>query len=506
MPVTIGPAVNTLDDWRRIWRGIDFVLAPEAAQQIDRDAEAVENIIASGKPVYGINTGFGKLASVRIHDRDLGKLQENLVLSHSVGVGEWIEPDVVRLIVILKVASLVHGASGVRRTTIDLMIRIIREGLTPAIPVKGSVGASGDLAPLAHLAAALMGVGEFLVDGKPHPAAPLLRSRDIEPLVLSAKEGLALINGTQVSTALALRGLFEIETAFLTSLIAGAMSLEGIGGTTVPFDERIHALRPHPGQRDTAAALRHLLAGSAILASRGGKTRVQDPYSFRCMPQVLGACLDAMRHSAGVLEIEGSSVSDNPLILDGCDVLSGGNFHAEPVAFAADHLALAAVEIGSISERRTSLLLDSSFSNLPPFLAENAGLNSGLMIAHVTAAALVSECKQMAHPAVVDSIPTSANQEDHVAMATHAANRLLPMAHNIQTVVAIELMAAANACDFHAPLASSDAIQRARSTFRSDVPRLKDDRWLKPDLDAAVRLVRSGAIIDAVGRDLLATL
>ena len=252
--------------------------------------------------------------------------------------------------------------------------------------------------------------------------------------------------------------------------------------------------------------LRHLLAGSAILASHGGKTRVQDPYSFRCMPQVLGACLDAMRHCAGILETEGKSVSDNPLVLDGCDVLSGGNFHAEPVAFAADHLALAAVETGSISERRTSLLLDASFTNLPPFLAENAGLNSGLMIAQIAAAALVSECKQMAHPAVVDSIPTSANQEDHVAMATHAANRLLPMAHNIQTVVAIELMAAAGACDFHAPLASSEAIGRARVTFRSDVPRLKDDRWLKPDLDAAVRLVRSGAIIDAVGRDLLPTL
>ncbi len=504
--VMIGPGGNTLGDWRHIWKGAGFRLDGTAAARIDAGAQAVEAIVARGEPVYGINTGFGKLASARIGKGDLARLQENLIVSHSAGVGDWLEDDVVRLVVALKVASLAHGASGVRRSTIEMMTRVVGEGLVPAVPAQGSVGASGDLAPLAHLAAALMGRGSFLVDGAARPAAEVLAQRGIEPLTLRAKEGLAFINGTQVSTALALKGLFMIEEAFLASLVTGALSLEGIRGTAVPFDRRIHALRPHPGQKDTAAALGRLLADSRLETSGGTATRVQDPYSFRCMPQVLGACLDAMRHSARILGIEAQSVSDNPVILDGADVLSGGNFHAEPVAFAADHLALAAVETASISERRTALLLDASFSGLPPFLATDPGLDSGLMIAQVTAAALVAEARQMAHPAAVDSIPTSAGQEDHVAMATHGARRLLAMARNLEAVVAIELMAAGEACDCHAPLASSLPLQQARNALRERVPPLDGDRWLKPDIDAAVRLVASGALVDAVGRELLPAL
>ena len=502
MTIAIGCGTNTLDDWRRILNGSGFTLADEAARNIDRGEASLREIMACDQPVYGVNTGFGKLASERIARDDVETLQRNLVLSHSAGVGPWIEPDVVRLIIALKLASLAHGCSGMRRSTAELMVRVVDEGLLPAIPVQGSVGASGDLAPLAHLGAALIGEGEFLVDGRAQPAAPLLRARGIEPLVLSAKEGLALVNGTQVSTALAIKGLFGTETALLTSLVAGAMSLEGVRGTTVPFDRRIHALRPHRGQRDVARALVRLLEGSGI-RQRSGRT--QDPYSFRCMPQVQGACLDALRHAASILEVEARSVTDNPLIFDGGDVLSGGNFHAEPVAFAADHLALAAVETGSISERRTTLLLDAGFSGLPPFLAEDAGLNSGFMITQVTAAALVAESRQMAHPAVVDSIPTSANQEDHVSMATHGARRLLPLSGNIQAVIAIELLAAAQALDVLA-LPSSPALERARAVIRGRIPRLDRDRWFKPDLDAATDLVATRAIIDCLDGDILPVL
>lgn len=339
MKITITPAGNTLDDWRKIYWGAGFELSAEAVSLIEHGAAAVRAIIEKDVPVYGINTGFGKLASVRIPDEDLATLQRNLVMSHCTGVGELLEPNVVRLIAAIKVASLCQGASGAEVATIQIIEKVINAGLTPAIPTQGSVGASGDLAPLAHFVAALMGIGEFNVDGKAVPAGKVLQNAGIEPLVLSAKEGLALLNGTQVSTGLALKGLFEIERAFHASLISGAMSLDGFKGTRVPFDPRIQAVRPHQGQVDTAAALWRLMEGSEILGSHKGLTRVQDPYSFRCMPQVLGACLDSIRHSASVLELEAKSVSDNPLIFDNGDVISGGNFHAEPTAFAADILA-----------------------------------------------------------------------------------------------------------------------------------------------------------------------
>lgn len=499
MTITISPAANILSDWRSIYWGAGFELSPSAVGNINKGAAAVQAVIAKNIAVYGINTGFGKLASVRIDDTDLATLQRNLVLSHSVGVGEFLEPNVVRLIAAIKVASLCRGASGARLETIEMIVKVINAGLTPAVPAQGSVGASGDLAPLAHFVAALLGEGEFLVDGKAVPAAKILQENGLEPLVLTAKEGLALLNGTQVSTGLALKGLFEVERAFQSSLISGAMSLDGFQGTRAPFDARIHALRPHAGQVDVAASLWNLIEGSEIHANHKGLTRVQDPYSFRCMPQVLGSCLDSLRHSAGVLELEAKSVSDNPLIFDNGDVISGGNFHAEPTAFAADIIALATVEIGSISERRGSLLLDASISEMPAFLSKKPGLNSGLMMLQITAAAITSETKQKAAPGVIDTIPTSGNQEDHVSMATHTARRLTPMAQNIQAIVGIEMLLAAQACDFQAPHKCSPLVQNARDLLRSHVPFLEEDRYMKPDIDIATKMVREGAFIDAVG-------
>lgn len=502
MPIVIAPSANTLEDWRAVYRGDVIALAAIAHSKIDAGAKAVGDILDRGIPVYGINTGFGKLASVRIKDDDLAKLQLNLILSHSVGVGAPLAPEVVRLITALKVASLSHGASGARLETVRKLVQISKSGLTPFVPAQGSVGASGDLAPLAHYMSSLMGIGEFLVEGRAVPSAPILAEHGIEPLVLSPKEGLALLNGTQVSAALALAGLFEIERAFHASLVAGIMSLEAIKGTDTPFDPRIHALRPHAGQVDVAASLRSLIAGSGIRESHRNCDKVQDPYSFRCMPQVLGASLDAIRHTAGILAIEAQGVSDNPLIFDNGDVLSGGNFHAEPVGFAADHLALAVTEVGSISERRTAILLDSNFSGLPLFLASDPGINSGQMMGQITQAALVSEMKQRATPAVIDTVPTSGNQEDHVSMATHGARRLLDMAANAQAIVAIELMTASHGCDIHAPLRSSKPMEAVRSLIRTRIAPFTIDRRMKPDIDAAIEFVRTGAIKEAAGDEL----
>lgn len=506
MTIAIVPGSNTLADWRRIYWGSPFQLSGAADSRINAGAEAVQNIIRKGAPVYGINTGFGKLASVRIENDQLALLQRNLILSHSVGVGDYLPSQVVRLIGALKVASLSHGASGARLATIRMIEKLIELDLIPAVPAQGSVGASGDLAPLAHFVSSMMGIGEFIVDGEAVASAEILARHGLTPLVLAPKEGLALLNGTQVSTALALAGFFETERAFEAAIVTGVLSLEGAKGTDTPFDPRIHALRPHAGQVDVAAALKALVAGSEIRESHRNCSKVQDPYCLRCMPQVMGSCLDALRHSSSILAIEAQSVSDNPLLFDNGDVLSGGNFHAEPVAFAADYLALAIVEIGSMSERRSSMLLDTSLSGLPAFLTRDAGLNSGLMMGQITAAALTSENKQKATPAVIDTIPTSANQEDHVSMATHGARRTLPMAQNTQTIVGIELMTAVQACDFHAPLRSSEALERARSTLRAIVPHLEEDRRQSPDIAAATKLVRSGALVDAVGRDLLPTI
>jgi histidine ammonia-lyase len=446
----------------------------------------VQDIVDNDKVVYGINTGFGRLASTRISNDHLAELQRNLVLSHSVGTGEPLTPDVVRLVLATKVVSLARGHSGVRPALVDALLALFNAGITPRIPAKGSVGASGDLAPLAHLACVLIGEGEaFTADGKIVSGTEALAMVGLKPFVLGAKEGLALLNGTQVSTALALSGLFGAEDVFASALLAGALTLEAIQGSIKPFDPRIHAARGQPGQIAVAAAVLALLDGSEIVPSHADCGRVQDPYSVRCIPQVMGACLDNLTHAARVLTIEANAASDNPLVFaDTGEVISGGNFHAEPVAFAADILALAIAEIGAMAERRIALLVDSSFSGQPPFLVRDGGLNSGFMIAQVTAAALASENKSLAHPASVDSLPTSANQEDHVSMATFAARRLTEMVNNTAVVVGIEAMAAAQGIELKRPLRSSAPVEAEFDAIRAKVAFLERDRYLAPDLEA----------------------
>ncbi|WBO23103.1 histidine ammonia-lyase [Sphingomonas abietis] len=499
--IILVPGSVPLADWRAIYRGATPRLDPASAPVIAESAAAVARILAKGQPVYGINTGFGKLASVRIGDEDLATLQRNIVLSHAAGTGEPSPVPVIRLMMALKLASLAQGASGVKPETVALLEAMLVKGLTPVIPSQGSVGASGDLAPLSHMAAAMIGVGEMVYGGRRWPADEALREASLAPLSLGPKEGLALLNGTQFSCANALAGLFEAERLFQSALVTGALSTEAAKGSDTPFDPRIHALRRHRGQIETADALRTLMAGSAIRASHlVDDIRVQDPYCLRCQPQVMGAALDVLRQAATTLETEANGVSDNPLIFPEADeALSGGNFHAEPVAFAADIIALAICEIGSIAERRIAMLVDPALSGLPAFLTPRPGLNSGFMIPQVTAAALVSENKQRATPASVDSIPTSANQEDHVSMAAHGARRLLEMAANAQAVIGIELLAAVQGCDFHAPLQSSEALEAARARLRGQVPHLDDDRHFHPDMEAANALVRSGALIEAAG-------
>ncbi|MBB5705982.1 histidine ammonia-lyase [Sphingopyxis panaciterrulae] len=499
--ILLVPGAVSLADWRAIHRGAAVRLDPAAASRIAESAAAVGRILAHGDPVYGINTGFGKLASVRIDAADLATLQRNIVLSHAAGTGAPSPAPVVRLMMALKLVSLAQGASGVRPETVALLEAMLGQGLTPVVPSQGSVGASGDLAPLAHMAAAMIGVGEIELAGERLPAAEALARAGLAPLDLAAKEGLALLNGTQFSTANALAGLFAAETLFAAALVTGALSTEAAKGSDTPFDPRIHDLRRHRGQIEVAAALRALMAGSAIRAShRDGDPRVQDPYCLRCQPQVMGAALDLLRQAATTLAVEANGVSDNPLIFpDADEALSGGNFHAEPVAFAADMIALALCEIGSIAERRIAMLVDPALSGLPAFLTPQPGLNSGFMIPQVTAAALVSENKQRAYPASVDSIPTSANQEDHVSMAAHGARRLLAMAENASAVIGIELLAAAQGCDFHAGLASSGALEAVRGRLRAAVPMLDHDRHFHPDMEAATALVRGGAVAEAAG-------
>ena len=496
--IVLEPGEVSLGAWKSIYRGASVRLGAAAWAPVEASAAAVGRILAKDEPVYGINTGFGKLASVRIGDADLATLQRNIVLSHAAGTGAPSPVPVVRLMLALKLASLAQGASGVQRATVALLEAMLRQGLTPVIPSQGSVGASGDLAPLAHMAATMIGVGLITIDGHDLPAAEALVARGLAPLSLGPKEGLALLNGTQFSTANALAGLFEAERLFQSALVTGALSTEAAKGSDTPFDPRIHALRRHVGQIETAAALRSLMAGSAIRASHlTGDERVQDPYCLRCQPQVMGAALDVLRQAAVTLGTEANGVTDNPLIFPETDeALSGGNFHAEPVAFAADMLALAICEIGSIAERRIAMLVDPALSGLPAFLTPKPGLNSGFMIPQVTAAALVSENKQRAYPASVDSIPTSANQEDHVSMAAHGACRLLPMLANATAVIGIELLAAAQGCDFHAPLVSSRALEAVRARLRAEVPHLTDDRHFHPDIEAAAALVRSGEIAE----------
>ncbi len=498
--VILTPGAAGLPEWRAIYRGSAAALAQGWEAAVAASARIVAGIVARGDPVYGINTGFGKLASVRIGSDDLATLQRNLVVSHAAGVGGPLPDAVVRLAMALKLASLAQGASGVRVETIRHLATCLAQDALPVIPSQGSVGASGDLAPLAHLTACLMGMGAMRIDGVTFPAVQALSQIGLQPLELAAKEGLALLNGTQISTALALAGLFEAERVFQSALVTGALATDAAKGSDGPFDPRIHAVRRHEGQIETARALRGLMAGSAIRASHvTGDDRVQDPYCLRCQPQVMGACLTLLRQAGEVLETEANGVSDNPLVFaDEGDVISGGNFHAEPVAFAADMVAIAICEIGSITERRIAMLVDPVLSGLPAFLTPKPGLNSGFMIPQVTAAALVSENKQRAMPASVDSIPTSANQEDHVSMATHGARRLLAMAKNAANVVAIEWLCAAQGCDFLAPLASSEALEAARALLRREVAHLDEDRFMASDIASAHRMIASGALIEAV--------
>jgi histidine ammonia-lyase len=493
----IRPGHLSLDELQAIHAGgHKLMVDPQALPAIQASAAVVQAAAAGSAPVYGVNTGFGKLASTRISSEDLATLQWNLIRSHSVGVGEPLAAPVVRLMLALKAASLARGHSGVRPVVIDTLLAVHNAGLVPCVPSQGSVGASGDLAPLSHMTLALMGEGEF-IDGSRHvPAAEALRAKGIAPLVLQAKEGLALINGTQTSTALALHALFSFEPVLEAALVIGALTVDAARGSDGPFDPRIHALRGQPGQIDVAVYYRALLQGSAIRQSHiDGDDRVQDPYCLRCQPQVVGACLDQLRHGALVLLREANAVTDNPLVFaeDGA-MISGGNFHAEPVALACDAMANAIAEVGAIAERRVGMLIDANISRLPPFLTPNAGLNSGFMILHVTAAALASENKTYAHPASVDSLPTSANQEDHVSMATFAARRLQPMIANVTRILAIEWLAAAQGIEFLRPLASSPALESAHALLRAFSPAMMTDRSLAPDIEAAALRIGDGSL------------
>jgi histidine ammonia-lyase len=502
--VTIEPGDVSLATWRRILReGPTVRLAGGARAVVDACHAAIVELIATGRPIYAVNTGFGKLAAVRIEDDQLEQLQRNLIFSHSAGTGELLSDDLVRLILIMKAGALAQGHSGVRWQLVTALLALANAGVYPCIPAKGSVGASGDLAPLSHMAAAMMGMGDVRYRGQMMPAAEGLRHAGLAPITFGPKEGVALINGTQVSTALALFGLFAAEDALRAGLVTGSLALEACRGNDTPFDARIQAVRRHRGQQDVAAIFRKLIAGSPIREAYRAKLKVQDPYCMRCQPQVMGACLDNLRYAASVLGIEANAVTDNPLVFPAeRDVLSGGNFHAEPVAFAADIIALSICEIGSLSERRQAMLIDSTQSGLPAFLIENSGLNSGFMIAQVTAAALTSENKMMAHPASVDSIPTSANQEDHVSMACHGAYRLAQMAENLTGILALEWLAAAQGVEFHRPLAPSAPLAEAVRRLRTEVAHLDQDRYLAPDIAAAKRLLGSGVVGDLAGAPL----
>lgn len=496
------PGRVTLETLAKVyWHATPTRLDEAAFPGIDRAAARIAQAAAGDVPVYGVNTGFGKLASIRIAPADVAQLQRNLIISHCCGVGAPLAPEIVRLVMVLKLMSLGRGASGIRPQVIALMQAMLDADLLPVIPEKGSVGASGDLAPLAHMTATMLGEGEAFLQGRRLPAQDALAQAGLAPIELSAKEGLALINGTQVSTALALAGLFRAERALRASVVTGALSTDAAMGSTAPFAPEIHTLRGHAGQIEIAAALLTLLDGSAIRSSHAeNDERVQDPYCLRCHPQVSGACLDLLRQAAATLRIEANAATDNPLVLSNGDIVSGGNFHAEPVAFAADQIALAVAEIGAISQRRIAMLVDPAMSfGLPAFLTPKPGLNSGLMIAEVTSAALMSENKQLAHPASVDSTPTSANQEDHVSMACHGARRLLQMTQNLFHIVGIEAVTAAQGVALRRPLGTSPRLDRAIANLRARVAELEDDRYMAPDLEAATDLVHSGDLIEGLG-------
>lgn len=494
---TLTPGTLTLAQLRQISRqAVQLNLDDSAIESINQSAEIVQQVLRDGRTVYGINTGFGLLANTKIAPQDLQILQRSIVLSHAAGIGQYMQDATVRLMMVLKINSLSRGFSGIRLEVINFLIQLVNAGVYPCVPEKGSVGASGDLAPLAHMCLPLLGEGEMSYQGQIISAAEGLEIAGLQPIELAAKEGLALLNGTQASTALALEGLFNAEDLFAASSVIGAMSVEAAMGSRSPFDPRIHAARGQQGQIDSAAIFRHLLGESSQISdSHANCEKVQDPYSLRCQPQVLGACLTQIRQAAEVLGVEANGVTDNPLVFqDTGDIISGGNFHAEPVAMAADNLAIAIAELGAIAERRIALLIDSSLSKLPPFLVDNGGVNSGFMIAQVTAAALASENKTYAHPASVDSLPTSANQEDHVSMATFAARRLRDMAENTRGVLAIEMLAAAQGLDFRTPLQPSAAVASAKAELREVVSFYDQDRYFAPDIENAVDLLDKASL------------
>jgi histidine ammonia-lyase len=498
MTVTLIPGAVTLAELRAVWAGAPVALADAAWAPVEASAESITRILASGRTVYGVNTGFGILANTRIPGERLAELQRNLILSHSCGLGDALPPEIVRLAMILKAIGLARGHSGIRREVVERLLALVAADALPVIPSQGSVGASGDLAPLAHMSAALLGEGDIVLGGERLHASEALKYLGLEPVALGPKEGLALINGTQISTAIALDTLFTAERVFGSALIAGALSTDALKGSATPFDPRLNEARGQPGQIAVAAVLRGLLEGSGIGASHENCGRVQDPYSFRCQPQVMGAALDLIRNCARTLEIEANAVSDNPLLF-GDEAISGGNFHAEPVAFAADILAIALCEIGSLSERRIAVLVDPKMSGLPAFLIEDSGVNSGFMILQVTAAALVSENKSYAFPASVDSIPTSAGQEDHVSMATHGAMKARRIALNAAGVVGIELMAGAQGVDLHAPLKTSAPLGEALASIRSGIPFHAADRYLADDVAWAKQAVLDGRLAQGLG-------
>jgi histidine ammonia-lyase len=496
MRLVLSPGQLTLPSLRSIWREpTELSLDAQCHAAIDASAATVARVVAEGRVVYGINTGFGLLAREKISPEELELLQRSIVLSHAAGIGPPMTDGQVRLLLALKINSLALGYSGVRRQLIEALIRLLNREVYPCVPQKGSCGASGDLAPLAHVGLVLLGEGEVIYRGQRISGAEGLKIAELEPMTLAPKEGLALLNGTQASTALALEGLFIAEDLFAAATVAGSLSVDAALGSRVPFDARIHAVRGHAGQIDAAAAYRYLLdRQSQIGDSHQNCDSVQDPYSLRCQPQVMGACLTQIRTAAETLLTEANAVSDNPLVFaETGDIFSGGNFHAEPVAFAADNLALGLAEIGALAERRIALLIDTHLSKLPPFLVEKGGLNSGFMIAQVTAAALASENKTFAHPASVDSMPTSANQEDHVSMATFAARRLRDMGGNTAGILAVELLAACQGIDFRKPLRTSPLLEEAKSLLRRDVPFYDKDRYFSPDIAAAQRLIESAA-------------
>ena len=496
--MTLTPGHLSFTQLREIWQQpVKLSLDAGAIDAINASVACVNNIVAEGRTAYGINTGFGLLAQTRIATEDLQNLQRSLVLSHAAGVGEALDDAMVRLIMVLKINSLARGFSGIRLSVIEALIALVNAEVYPLIPAKGSVGASGDLAPLAHMSLTLLGEGKARWQGEWLPATDALKKAGLEPITLEAKEGLALLNGTQASTAFALRGLIEAQELFASATVCGALTTEAVLGSRRPFDARIHAARGQRGQIDAATLYRHVLTDTSSLSqSHHNCEKVQDPYSLRCQPQVMGACLTQMRQVMDVLLVEANAVSDNPLVFaEEGDVISGGNFHAEPVAMAADNLALAIAEIGSLSERRIALMMDKHMSQLPPFLVKNGGVNSGFMIAQVTAAALASENKALAHPHSVDSLPTSANQEDHVSMAPAAGRRLWEMAANTRGVIAVEWLAACQGIDLREGLTSSPLLEQARQALREQVAHYTQDRFFAPDIECATELLAQGTLL-----------